>query len=120
MIRAIIAALTGDLGQSLARAFEAKHNAQTEQDRIAAELEIARLQERQANRALGGRITGVMQALWAAPFIIYDWKLLVWDKVLGAGVTDPLSASLIDMQIRIAMFYFGGAAVIGVVRAIRR
>jgi hypothetical protein len=119
-LRAILNVLTGDIGQSIARAYEAKNTAKTEQDRIAAELEIARLQERQANRALGGRLTGVMQALWAAPFIIYDWKLLVWDKVLHAGATDPLSISLIDMQLRIATFYFGGAAAIGVVRALRR
>ena len=119
MIRSVISALTGDIGRSLAAAYQAKHDAKTEQARVAAEVDIARLETRQANRALGGRLTAWVQALWAAPFVLYTWKLLVWDKVLGWGVTDPLSPSLADLQLRVVVFYFGGAAAIGVVRAIR-
>lgn len=119
MIRAVLSLLSGGLGDQLRRAYEAKLAAANDRERIAADMEIARLEAAQANRALGGRITAVMQAAWAAPFIIYDWKLLVWDKVFGMGATDALSMSLIDMQLRIATFYFGGAAVIGVVRAMR-
>lgn len=120
MLRAILRIFTGGLLDKLADAYKAREEAKTDAERIAADVEIARLQERQANRALGGRITAWVQAAWAAPFIIYDWKLLVWDKVLGAGVTDDLSADLMTMQLRIAMFYFGGAAAVGVVRALKR
>ncbi|MBT9386545.1 hypothetical protein KM176_21980 [Pseudooceanicola sp. CBS1P-1] len=112
--------LAGGLGPALVRAYEARNAAGSEQERIAAEVEIARLHAQQQNRALGGRLTALMQALWAAPFVIYDWKLLVWDKVLAAGATDGLSVSLLEMQLRIATFYFGGAALVGAVRALRR
>jgi len=40
--------------------------------------------------------------------------------VIGFGATDALSADLLDLQLRIVPFYFGGAAAIGVVRALRR
>lgn len=120
MISGIVRWLSGDVASSLAKAYADRNNAQTEQARIAANVQIARLEERQANRALGGRITAWVQAVWAAPFIIYTWKLIVWDKVLGMGATDELSLQLLEMQTLIVGLYFGGAAGIGVVRALRK
>lgn len=120
MIRAVLSLLSGGLGDQLRRAYEAKLAAANDRERIAADMEIARLETAQANRALGGKITALVQAAWAAPFIAYNWKLIVWDKILGLGATDTLSSTLLEMQATIAMFYFGGAAAIGVVRAIKR
>lgn len=116
----ILSWITGDLSRSLANAYAAKQNATTEQERIKSEVDIAVLNTRQANRALGGRLTAIIQGSWAAPFILYRAKLLVWDKMLGLGVTDPLSPELLALELRIVTFYFGGAAAIGVVRALRR
>ena len=31
---------------------------------------------------------------FAVPFVLYIWKLVLWDKLLGWGVTDNLSADL--------------------------
>lgn len=120
MLKAILNIFTGGLLDRLADAYEARHNAKTERERIAAEVDIARLEQQQANRALGGKITALVQAAWAAPFVIYNAKLLVWDKVLGLGATDTLSAELVGLQTTIVQFYFGGAAAIGVVRALRK
>lgn len=121
MIWSALARLLGDgLGRQIRAAYEAKLAAANDKDRIAADLEIARLEERQANRALGGRITALVQAAWAAPFVLYTFKLVVFDKVLGLGATDPLSPELLALQERIVTLYFGGAAAIGVVKAIRR
>lgn len=111
---------TSGLARQLREAYEARLRAENDGDRITADIQIATLEERQANRALGGRITAIVQAAWAAPFIIYHWKLLVWDKVLASGVTDPLSPELLQMQALIAGLYFGGAAVVGVVKAVKR
>ncbi|MFY0682863.1 MAG: hypothetical protein JXR13_20035, partial [Thalassovita sp.] len=118
MIALLSKLLTGGLIDQLSRAYAARHSAKTEQERIAASVTIAQLEERQANRALGGRLTAIVQAVWAAPFILYNAKLVVWDKVLGLGATDLLSADLMAMQLRIATFYFGGNALVGVVRAV--
>lgn len=120
MLSTIVSLLTGGVAKSLADAYKARNDATTEQERIAAEVDIARIEERQATRALGGKLTAIVQAAWAAPFIVYNAKLVVWDKVLGLGVTDTLSTSLMDTQITIVAFYFGGAAAIGVVRAMKR
>lgn len=120
MLGSIISLFGSGLAKELRRAFEARANAQTEQERIEAELRIAHLEARQASRALGGRLTAWVQAIWAAPFILYNAKLLIWDKVLGLGATDPLSQSLMDLQLRIVTFYFGGAVAIGAINAIRR
>ena len=120
MIALLSKLLGGGLMDQLSRAYTARHSATTEHERIAAEVTIAQLEERQANRALGGRMTAIVQAIWAAPFILYNAKLVVWDKVLGLGTTDPLSADLMGLQTTVVSFYFGGAAAIGVVRAVRR
>lgn len=120
MIALVLKWLSGGVVDRLADAYAARHNAKNESERIAANVEIARLEERQANRALGGRITALVQMAWAAPFIVYTFKLVVWDKVLGLGITDPLSPELLSLQERIATLYFGGAAAIGVVRALRK
>jgi hypothetical protein len=117
---AFLARLLGrGLAKEIARAYRSRQDAQTEQERIAAEVTIARLEARQANRALGGKVTALVQAAWAAPFIAYNAKLVVWDKMLGFGVTDPLSGDLMALQFQIVTFYFGGAAAIGVARALR-
>lgn len=120
ILTVIINALTGNVASKLADAYKARHTAETEQDRIMAEVTIAQLEANQSNRALGGRITAIVQAAWALPFIIYTWKLVFFDKVLGMGVTDPLSPALSDMQNTIVALYFGGAAGIGIIRALRK
>lgn len=38
--------------------------------------------------------TAMIRPLIATPIIIYMWKTIVWDKVLGWGVTDPLGSEL--------------------------
>lgn len=52
---------------------------------------------------------------FAAPFIIYVWKLLLWDKVLGLGVTDGLS----DELSTILYIVLGGYFVDTVVRRLK-
>lgn len=43
---------------------------------------------------------------FAFPFLIYINKLVVWDKVLGLGKTDPLSAELSSIMMLILGAYF--------------
>lgn len=119
MLSALIKWLTGGGVDAISKAYAARHNAQTEQQRIDAEIEINRVETQQANRELGGRVTAWVQLAWAAPFIAYNSKLIVWDKMLGMGATDALSGDLMDLQLRIVTFYFGGSAAVGVVRALR-
>jgi hypothetical protein len=82
----------------------AEQNAETEELRIAHQTSRAQLEARRD--VLQNRISNIVQGLWAAPFIMYTWKLIVWDKMLGLGATDPLSPELYYMQWTILGFYF--------------
>lgn len=106
MIRLLTGLFGGGIPDQLRRAYEAKLNAQNDADRLAAEIEIAKLEARQASHAIGGRWITLVQIAWALPFVIYNAKLIIWDKVLGWGVTDPLSAELYQLQGVIVGFFF--------------
>jgi hypothetical protein len=116
VIRLLASIFGGGIPDQLRRAYEAKLNAQNDAERIAAELQIARLEARQASHAIGGRWITLVQLAWALPFIVYNAKLIIWDKVLGWGVTDPLSPELYTLQSVIVGFFFVTTTIRGLVR----
>ena len=115
----LISPLTG-IADRLARAYEAKQNANTEAERIRADVEIEQLQARQKVLINGGKVTAVIQAAWALPFILFTWKVIVWDKILGLGVTDGLGDNERILGQTIAGFYFLTAGAMQITRVIRR
>lgn len=102
----LLSLLGGGLAEQLRRAYEARLAAQNDADRIAADVDIARLEARQRSQAIGGRWITLVQVAWAMPFVIYNAKLILWDKVLAWGVTDPLSPELYGLQSVIVGFFF--------------
>ncbi len=116
MIRLLTSLFGGGIPDQLRRAYEAKLNAANDADRIAAEVQIARLEARQASHAIGGRWITLIQIAWALPFVIYNGKLILWDKVLGWGVTDPLSPELYTLQSVIVGFFFVTTTIRGLAR----
>ena len=56
----------------------------------------------------GNIITRSVRPLFAAPFIWFTWKVVVWDKILGWGVTDPLDPKMWGVFMAIVVAYFGG------------
>ena len=101
-------------------AWKTKQNAQTDQERIRADVTVeaikAELGAQQEARAIliaeqGRWYTAIIRPLFALPFVIYIWKLVVWDKVLGLGSTDPLSPELWSVLTTIiAAFFIGRSA----------
>lgn len=71
-------------------------DAKTETQRIEAEERIKVLEAKRdvILESQRGRLGEIVRLLWAIPFILYVWKLLVWDKILGWGVTDDLGPIL--------------------------
>lgn len=106
MIRLLMSLFGGGIPDQLRRAYEAKLQAKNDSDRIAAEVDIARLEARQASHAIGGRWITMIQIAWALPFVAYNAKLIVWDKMLGWGTTDPLSPELYQLQSVVVGFFF--------------
>jgi hypothetical protein len=89
-------------------------------DRIAADLackEIdAEIETRKRASAIiiseqGRWYTAIIRPLLAFPIIIYFWKVIVWDKVLGLGATDPITGMIADWTGMIITAYVGGRSI---------
>ena len=106
----------GKVAARLVDAYMAREQAKTDADRIAADVTIRQLEARQAVLVAGGRWIAPVQAAFAVMFLIYNAKLIIWDKVLGLGVTDPLSPELYWLQGIVVGFIFLQAGVDKVMR----
>lgn len=112
MIGVLLRFITGGglagIADRLADAYEAKQRAQTDREKLQADMAIARLEARRDALVTGqgAWVSKLVQALWAAPFIVYAWKIIVWDKVLKLGVTDPLGPFETNIGMIIVGFYF--------------
>lgn len=117
MLRAIFKAVFGSgLSDQLRRAYEAKLKATNDSEKLAAEIQINSLDARLKSQINSGRIVALIQLAWVAPFIIYNAKLVVWDKVLGWGVTDPLSPELYNLQMIMVGFFFLTTTIKGITK----
>lgn len=56
----------------------------------------------------GNVLTRMVRPLFAIPFILFTWKVVVWDKMLGWGVTDALDPKMWGVFMAIVIAYFGG------------
>jgi len=83
-------------------------NAKNDRERIDLEDRLAVLDARKTTilAAQSDPIERWVRVLLAFPFIIYINKLVLWDKVLELGVTDPLSADLKQILFIVLGGYF--------------
>jgi hypothetical protein len=42
--------------------------------------------------------------------VIYEWKIVVWDIVMGWGTTDPIKGQVADWATAVIWSIFGSAA----------
>lgn len=96
------------IGGHLKDAYLAKQQAQTDEQKLQAEIRIQQLKAQEAvlisEQANG--VTRWIRPAIAFPFIAYLWKVVLWDKVLGLGVTDPLSTQLAEIMMVMIGAYF--------------
>jgi hypothetical protein len=64
--------------------------------------------------------TAMVRPLFALPFIVFAFKVIVWDKVLKLGVTDALDPNFWNVFQTIVVSYFGASAVERVARIFKR
>ena len=62
--------------------------------------------------------TAVIRPLLALPVIIYLWKVIVWDKVLGWGTTDAIAGDVGVWAGTIVTTYVGGRSLEKIARTI--
>ncbi|MEJ2435539.1 MAG: hypothetical protein P8Y53_21200 [Pseudolabrys sp.] len=64
--------------------------------------------------------TALPRPLFALAFIVYVWKVVVWDKVLRLGATDPLSGAVAQWAMIVLTAYFGGRSLEKVAQILAR
>jgi len=56
----------------------------------------------------GNWMTRWVRPVWAMPFIAFTWKVVVYDKILGWGTTDPLDPKMWSVFMLMVGAYYGG------------
>ena len=112
--------LGGPFAKAAVDAYRAKLAAGNASDKIAADLAARAVDLEQRERELAAQLvlaeqgrwyTALPRPLFAFAFVIYVWKVVVWDKVLGGwtyGSTDPLSGDVAQWAMIVLTAYFGG------------
>jgi hypothetical protein len=119
--------LSGPIIKGVLDGYKAKLAAGNTTERIAADLagrELA-VQQREVEASTQLRIAQIgrwyePEKLMGYAVAIYFGKLLIWDKVLALGVTDPLAGWASTTANLIVGFYFAKRGLENVARIIRR
>jgi hypothetical protein len=121
--------LGGPFAKAAVDAYRAKLAAENTSEKIAADLAARELEVERRERELatqvviaeqGRWLTALPRPLFAFAFIIYVWKVVVFDKVLGWGTTDPLSGDVAQWAMIVLTAYFGGRSLEKVARILGR
>jgi hypothetical protein len=80
----------------------------TDRERIVADERIKTLEMQRDVLVAeqGSRLTRWVRPAFAFPFVVYVNKLVIWDKVLGWGTTDPLGPELAETLALVIGAYF--------------
>lgn len=127
MLMAILSFLGGPVIKGLIDAYQAKLKAGTTDSKIAADLAAGEIaaQVQESNAILAYRTAEIGH--WYEPdkllgycVVLYFGKLLVWDKVLGLGTTDPLAGFASTTSNLVVSFYFAKRGFENVARILKR
>jgi hypothetical protein len=127
MWMAIMSLLGGPVIKGLIEAYQAKVKAGVADNKTAADLAGAEIaaQVQESNAIMAYRTAEIGH--WYEPdkllgycVVLYFAKLLVWDKVLGLGTTDPLAGFAAVTANLVVSFYFAKRGFENVARIIKR
>jgi len=119
--------LGGPVINALISAYKAKLDAANAEGAQAADLAkaalLAEIEARKSANAIiiaeqGRWYTAMIRPLLAAPVVIYLWKVIVWDKVLGLGTTDAIAGDVATWAGAIVTTYVGGRSLEKIARTI--
>lgn len=121
--------LGGPFARAAVDAYRARLSAENTSEKIAADLAARELGVAQRERELAAQVviaeqgrwyTALPRPLFAGAFIIYVWKVVVWDRVLGLGTTDALTGDVAQWAMIVLTAYFGGRSLEKVARILTR
>ncbi|MCC6779759.1 MAG: hypothetical protein IT537_24525 [Hyphomicrobiales bacterium] len=129
MLQWLTSFLTPHIVSGVIDVYKARLAADNVTDRVAAELAekaiTAEIEARKSADAIvvaeqGRWWTAIIRPLLAAPVVIYLWKVIVWDKVLALGTTDPISGDVGIWAGAIVTTYVGGRSMEKIAQTIWR
>jgi hypothetical protein len=117
--------VTGPLSsitKDIKEAYQSKLNAANDAERIAADERINLLEARKSTilAAQSDPVERLVRIGFAIPIMVYEWKLILWDKVLSLGVTDNLSPELWQLFWIVIGGYFLDVTIRGTARIIKK
>ena len=119
----------GPFAKAAVDAYRAKLTAENTSQKIAADLAARELDVETRERELATQVviaeqgrwyTALPRPLFASAFVIYVWKVVVWDRVLGLGTTAALSGDVAQWAMIVLTAYFGGRSLEKVARILAR
>ncbi len=129
MLGLILSFLGGPVINGAIAACRERLAATNTQDHMALDLLQAEIQAEIAARAEANKLiiaeqghwyTAMIRPLFALPFIIFAFKIIVFDKVLHLGVTDALDPKMWGVFQTIVVSYFGATAIERVAKVFKR
>src|SRR5712671_2120443 len=120
MLQLILGFVGGPVINGLIAAYRERLAATNTQDHMALDHLQAEIAAEVAARAEANKLiiaeqghwyTAMIRPLFALPFVIFAFKVIVFDKVLGLGVTDALDPKMWGVFQTIVVSYFGATAV---------
>ena len=119
--------LGGPVAKALVGAYQAHLTATTTDNQTAAELAGKEIGAQQAEILAESQLKIAeighpweVEKLFAYVTLVYYFKLLIWDKVLGLGTTDPLVGWVSVTANLVISFYFVKRSFENVARIIKR
>jgi len=121
--------LGGPFAKAAVDAYRARLAADNTSEKVAADLAAREFEVERREREVDAQIvvaeqghwyTALPRPLFAAAFIIYTWKVVVWDRVLGLGTTPALSGDVGQWATIVLTAYFGGRSLEKVARILGR
>lgn len=129
MWMAILSFIGGPVVSALIKAYQAKLAAGNTSEKIAADVATSEIAAQVRDVAEAAEVVKAEQGRWytacirplmALPFIVFTWKVIVFDKVLGMGTTPALDPNMWNVFMSVVIAYFGGRSIEKVARIIRR
>lgn len=116
----ILSFFGGKAFEAIVNAYKAKLEAGNTQDAKAVELAVEEIRGEVALRQSATKLliaeqgrwyTAIVRPLFALPFVIFIWKVVVYDKVLHLGATDAIDPNMWAVLQTIIISYFGLAGI---------
>lgn len=127
LLAPLLNSVFGQAFTAFVSAYQAKLTAENSSEKIAADLAARELAVQQQEITIDGQLRIAEIGRWYEPdhlfsyiLVLYFGKIVIVDKLLGWGTTDPLTGEIGQWAGLIMVFLFGKRGIENVARIIKR